>query len=116
MIGFQEIVELSPQQVMATDAEKRLVWEQQIEKTLNQRSGSKFRYTLLRSNQLVGAALIVFAKSTIVDEIRNVETSIKKTGIMGIAGNKGAVAIRMDYGDTSFCFVAAHFASGKISI
>jgi hypothetical protein len=32
---------------------------------------------------------------------------------MGIAGNKGAVAIRMDYGDTSFCFVAAHLASGK---
>jgi hypothetical protein len=31
---------------------------------------------------------------------------------MGIAGNKGAVAIRMDYGDTSFCFLAAHFASG----
>ncbi|OBZ85798.1 Inositol-1,4,5-trisphosphate 5-phosphatase 1 [Choanephora cucurbitarum] len=116
VIGFQEIVELSPQQVMATDAEKRLVWEQQIEKTLNQRSGSKFRYTLLRSNQLVGAALIVFAKSTIVDEIRNVETSIKKTGIMGIAGNKGAVAIRMDYGDTSFCFVAAHFASGHSNV
>lgn len=32
---------------------------------------------------------------------------------MGIAGNKGAVAIRMDYGDTSFCFVAAHLASGR---
>jgi hypothetical protein len=32
---------------------------------------------------------------------------------MGIAGNKGAVAIRMDYGDTSFCFVAAHLASGS---
>lgn len=32
---------------------------------------------------------------------------------MGIAGNKGAVAIRMDYGDTSLCFVAAHFASGR---
>lgn len=32
---------------------------------------------------------------------------------MGIAGNKGAVAIRMDYGNTSLCFLAAHFASGK---
>jgi hypothetical protein len=78
VVGFQEIVELSPQQVMATDAEKRKVWEQQIEHTLNSRSGSKSKYTLLRSNQLVGAALIIFAKSTIVEEIRNVETSIKK--------------------------------------
>lgn len=114
VVGFQEIVELSPQQVMATDADKRKIWEQQIESTLNSRSNGKSKYTLLRSNQLVGAALIIFAKSSIVNEIRNVETSIKKTGIMGMAGNKGAVAIRMDYGDTSFCFVAAHLASGKI--
>ncbi|KAI7874281.1 SacI homology domain-containing protein [Mucor mucedo] len=116
VVGFQEIVELSPQQVMATDADKRKIWEQQIESTLNSRPEGKFKYTLLRSNQLVGAALIIFAKSNIVEEIRNVETAIKKTGIMGIAGNKGAVAIRMDYGDTSFCFVAAHLASGHSNV
>ncbi|CAO3681808.1 unnamed protein product [Rhizopus stolonifer] len=113
VVGFQEIVELSPQQVMATDAETRKVWEEQIQRTLNSR---KSKYTLLRSNQLVGAALVIFAKSNIVDEIRNVETAIKKTGIMGIAGNKGAVAIRMDYGNTSFCFLAAHFASGQSNV
>lgn len=78
VVGFQEIVELSPQQVMATDAEKRKIWEQQIESTLNSRPEGKSKYTLLRSNQLVGAALIIFAKSNIVDEIRNVETAIKK--------------------------------------
>ncbi|KAI8997205.1 SacI homology domain-containing protein [Pilobolus umbonatus] len=116
VIGFQEIVELSPQQVMLTDAKKRKVWEDQIEITLNSRANSKSKYILLRSSQLVGAALIVFAKSTIVDEIRNVEFAIKKTGIMGIAGNKGAVAIRMDFGDTSFCFVAAHLASGHSNV
>lgn len=78
VVGFQEIVELSPQQVMATDADKRKIWEQQIESTLNSRPEGKFKYTLLRSNQLVGAALIIFAKSNIVEEIRNVETAIKK--------------------------------------
>jgi hypothetical protein len=36
--------------------------------------------------------------------------------MMGVASNKGAIAIRMDYGDTSFCFVAAHFASGKSNV
>jgi hypothetical protein len=35
---------------------------------------------------------------------------------MGMAGNKGAVAIRMDYGNTSFCFLAAHFASGHHNV
>ncbi|KAI7868078.1 SacI homology domain-containing protein [Spinellus fusiger] len=111
-IGFQEIIELSPQQVMVTDAEKRKVWEQQIENTLNSRKGGKSKYVHLRSNQLVGAALMIYVKSSIVENIRNVESAIKKTGIMGVAGNKGAVGIRMEYGDTSFCFIAAHFASG----
>ena len=30
----------------------------------------------------------------------------------GIAGNKGAVAIRMDYANTSLCFLTAHLAAG----
>ncbi|RUS16545.1 hypothetical protein BC938DRAFT_476545 [Jimgerdemannia flammicorona] len=39
-------------------------------------SGS--RYVLLRSDQLVGAALIVYAKESVVAHVRNVECSIKK--------------------------------------
>ena len=30
----------------------------------------------------------------------------------GMAGNKGAVAIRMDYANTPLCFVTAHLAAG----
>jgi hypothetical protein len=57
----------------------RTVWEQQIERTLNaNRSNDVTKYVLLRSNQLVGAALIIFVKASIVETIRNVETSIKK--------------------------------------
>ncbi len=36
---------------------------------------------------------------------RNVEGSVKKTGLSGIAGNKGAVAIRLDYANTPICLV-----------
>ena len=35
-----------------------------------------------------------------------------KTGLSGIAGNKGAVAIRMEYANTRICFVTAHLAAG----
>ena len=95
-VGFQEIVELSPQQIMNVDPARKLDWELAVAKTLNDnahRRGSD-EYVLLRSGQLVGAALLVFAKAHCLSSIKNVEGSVKKTGLSGIAGNKGAVGIR----------------------
>ena len=113
-VGFQEIVELSPQQIMSTDPVRRQAWEQAVRDTLNShsRNTSVEEYVLLRSGQLVGAALMIFVKSSVLRSIKNVEGSVKKTGMSGIAGNKGAVAIRMDYGNTRLCFVTAHLAAG----
>ena len=113
-VGFQEIVELSPQQIMSTDPARRQTWEDAVKRTLNEnarRHGSD-SYVLLRSGQLVGAALMVFVKASVLPDIKNVEGSVKKTGMSGIAGNKGAVAIRMDFSNTRLCFVTAHLAAG----
>ena len=113
-VAFQEMVELSPQQIMSTDPARRQVWEDAVGRTLNKdaRAHSAGEYILLRSGQLVGAALMVFVKSTLLSKIKNVEGSVKKTGMSGMAGNKGAVAIRMDYANTRLCFVTAHLAAG----
>ena len=113
-VGFQEIVELSPQQIMNSDPTRKQEWEKTVRKTLNRRAkaDNSERYVLLRSGQLVGAALCIFVKSTVLRHIKNVEGSVKKTGMSGMAGNKGAVAIRMDYANTQICFVTAHLAAG----
>ncbi len=127
VVGFQEIVELSPQQIMSTDPNRRMMWERTVRDCLNGhtpgdenekgiemvgRAKGADDYVLLRSGQLVGAALLVFVRSSILARIKNVEGAIKKTGMSGIAGNKGAVAIRMDIESTSVCFVTAHLAAG----
>jgi hypothetical protein len=120
VVGFQEIVELSPQQIMSTDPNRRMLWETAVRQCLNGNRhdektaipGKRDEYVLLRSGQLVGAALLVFVRSSILGRIKNVEGAIKKTGMSGIAGNKGAVAIRMDVESTSVCFVTAHLAAG----
>jgi synaptojanin len=119
VVGFQEIVELSPQQIMSTDPNRRILWEKAVKKCLNGYSASEKsneasqeKFVLLRSGQLVGAALLVFVRASLLPRIKNVEGTIKKTGLSGIAGNKGAVAIRMDIESTSVCFVTAHLAAG----
>ncbi|KAK5226402.1 Inositol-1,4,5-trisphosphate 5-phosphatase 1 [Exophiala xenobiotica] len=129
VVGFQEIVELSPQQIMSTDPNRRMMWERTVrdclnwgdtpddedEKCMSEMGSSRAKgddYVLLRSGQLVGAALLVFVRSSVLPRIKNVEGALKKTGMSGIAGNKGAVAIRMDIESTSVCFVTAHLAAG----
>jgi hypothetical protein len=79
-VGFQEIVELSPQQIMSTDPARRQMWEKVVRKTLNEnaaKAGSE-EYVLLRSGQLVGAALAIFVRSSVLRDIKNVEGSVKK--------------------------------------
>ena len=39
-------------------------------------------------------------------------TDHMQTGMSGVAGNKGAVAIRFEYANTRLCFVTAHLAAG----
>lgn len=114
VVGFQEMVELSPQQIMATDPVRRQAWENAVRRTLNDNAlkHSSEEYILLRSGQLVGAALMVFCTETALARVKNVEGSVKKTGMSGMAGNKGAVAVRMDYANTRLCFVTAHLAAG----
>lgn len=79
-VGFQEIVNLSPQQIMSTDPSTRKVWERAVQDCLNRRAKMKgtSRYVLLRSGQLVGAALMIYVKSDALKEIKNVEGSVKK--------------------------------------
>ena len=82
-VGFQEIVELSPQQIMSTDPIRRQEWELAVAKSLNDNSQIRgsHEYVLLRSGQLVGAALMIFVKSNILRAIKNVEGSVKKVRV-----------------------------------
>lgn len=99
---------------MNSDPTRKQAWERAVRKTLNRhaRAAGREHYILLRSGQLVGAALCIFVKASSLRNIKNVEGAVKKTGLSGMAGNKGAVAIRMDYANTQICFVTAHLAAG----
>ena len=79
-VGFQEVVELSPQQIMSTDPTRRQAWEAAVKGTLNEnaRRHEKEDYVLLRGGQLVGASLSIFVRASVLKYIKNVEGSLKK--------------------------------------
>ncbi|KAH7930711.1 DNase I-like protein [Leucogyrophana mollusca] len=116
ILGFQEIVALTAQQLVQTDPEKRRMWEARILESLDHRPLKKCDYVLLRSEQALGTALIVLVRSELTAVIRNVEGATRKTGLRGMSGNKGAVGVRLDYHDTSFCFLTAHLAAGHSNV
>lgn len=82
-VGFQEIVELSPQQIMSTDPDERQAWENAVRTTLNDNAQKKLteEYILVRTGQLVGAVLMIFVRSSALKNIKNVEGSVKKVRV-----------------------------------
>ena len=80
VIAFQEIVELSPQQIMSTDPAARQAWEEAVKQSLNVNANKNGgdEYLLLQGGQLVGTSLSVFVKASELKNIKNVEGSLKK--------------------------------------
>lgn len=107
-IGLEEVVELNTTQMLNTPDVQRKLWEFKLKKTLTQRA----RYSLVSSDQLGGIVLMLFVKEDQLSEIKEVETTLKKTGFGGMSANKGGVGLSFLYSSTRFCFICAHFAAG----
>ncbi|TYG62853.1 hypothetical protein ES288_D07G265400v1 [Gossypium darwinii] len=75
--------------------------------------GSK--YKLMASKKMVGVFISVWMKKELLKKycVSNVKVSSVACGIMGYLGNKGSVSVSMSIEGTSFCFIAAHLASGE---
>lgn len=66
-------------------------------------------YECLGSKQMVGILLSVYVLKKHRPAISEVATEIMTTGILGVMGNKGAVATRFRFHDSTFCILNAHF-------
>ena len=89
-------------------------WENFLLSAINWRSDQ--RYVVLRSLNLVALGLFIFVRSDAILAIRNVQTSQVKTGLGGMAANKGGIGVSLNFYDTSLLFITAHFAAGSSAV
>jgi hypothetical protein len=114
VIGIQEMIQLTPGDYISVDSNKlREIWESALLESMNKSSAARTEYVVLRSLHLVALGIFIFIKQEMTGRIRDVETSSLKTGLMGMAANKGGIGIRMKVDDSYLAFVTAHFAAGQ---
>lgn len=110
-IGLQEL-DLTASALLAGETAKGKVWEICIIHALNAKGP---RYQLLMSKQLAGMMLLVAVKREHMERIQDPRDCVVPVGILGMA-NKGAVSIRFQFDDSTFCFVNSHLCAHQANV
>ncbi|CAG8457853.1 8822_t:CDS:2 [Funneliformis mosseae] len=123
VFGFQEMINLESKKMTA----KMLMTKKKNAKQLSENITQRYKlwhdklvqvvgqnYEVLEKDNLVGLFTCIFAKKDEREHIRESDVALKKTGLKGYHGNKGSIATRFIYDDTSICFVNCHLAAGQL--
>mmetsp|Transcript_23077 Transcript_23077/g.92314 ORF Transcript_23077/g.92314 Transcript_23077/m.92314 type:complete len:589 (-) Transcript_23077:5112-6878(-) len=112
VVGLQEVQPLKRVSALITDPSSGKRWSEHIGAALS-REGD---YVRVCEKQMVGIVLLVFVRAPLLHDVRDLVIMEAGTGFMSAGGNKGAVCVRFQLGETSFCCVACHLAAQQDSV
>lgn len=121
-VGFQEIVDLNAVNVAVGDKtrQRSQFWVERLRDTLNAphrtQNDPKREYELIMQRSLVGLLICVFVKNVHIPRVKAVVADHVCVGVMGVMGNKGGVAVRLNFYDSTLCFVCAHMAAHRENV
>ena len=121
-VGLQEMVDLNAVNVAVENksAQKSAYWCDRIRNTLNSKKNSgndpNRAYIQVTSKYLVGLMLCVFVKAPHKSRVKCVHTDSVGVGVMGMMGNKGGVSVRLQFYDSTICFVNSHLAAHRENV
>ncbi|KAF3987302.1 hypothetical protein FT663_04507 [Candidozyma haemuli var. vulneris] len=108
-IGLQELIELNAGSFLTSDSSKPAAWGEFLAKQLSSKGED---YYLLRTEAIASMSMYLFVRRDQVQQVTQVSGSSKKTGLGGMTANKGACAVRFEFGSTSFALITSHLAAG----
>lgn len=122
-VGFQEIVDLNAVNVAVDNKtqQRSQYWADQLRQTLNsphrlQQLGPDNQYALIMQRSMVGLLICLFVKSSHRNRCKAVTSDSIGVGVMGMMGNKGGVSVRMQFYDSTICFVCVHLAAHRENV
>ncbi|KAF7727844.1 inositol polyphosphate 5-phosphatase [Apophysomyces ossiformis] len=86
------------------------VWEQRLSEYLGQ------NYQLLQTETLAALHIAVFVWAPVRHYVKAVHSDYIKTGWANMIGNKGAVAISVQFGSRSLCFINCHLTAHQTKL
>lgn len=118
VVGFQEIVDLNAVNVGfdGKTQQRASFWTDRLRSTLSQSSSSSTipAYELVAQKSMVGLLIVCFAQPH--HRVAHVHTSAVGVGVLGIAGNKGGVSIRLHLYDSTIAFCCTHLAAHRENV